>query len=122
MDYGQVIDTRQLIDRAAEIEDTLGDEMSPELLGEDYLQELREELAAIQDAEQAGIPDWPYGETLIREDYFTEYAQDLAEDIGAIPSEYGWPTSHIDWDAAADALKQDYTTVELDGSTYYARA
>lgn len=118
MDYGQILDTRQLIDRAAEIEAELDDES----LDTDERDVLREELEAIKDAEQAGIPDWQYGETLIREDYFTEYAQELAEDIGAVDKDASWPNSYIDWEAAAEALMQDYMTVELDGSTYYARA
>jgi hypothetical protein len=59
---------------------------------------------------------------LIREDYFTEYAQELAEDIGAVPREIGWPLYHIDWEAAADALKRDYMTVEFLGQTYYVQA
>lgn len=59
------------------------------------------------------------GSTLIAEEYFETYAQDYAESTGAISSENQWPLSYIDWDAAADALKQDYTSVELDGTTYY---
>lgn len=121
MDYGQIIDTRQLIERAAEIEDELADESLGDLDAEDRA-ELQEELDAIQDAEQAGISDWQYGETLIREDYFEEYARQLADDIGAVSADAQWPTSYIDWEAAAEALKNDYTTIELDGSTYYGRA
>lgn len=35
-----------------------------------------------------------------------------------------WDASfiYIDWDGAAEALKMDYTTVEYQGNTYYARA
>ena len=69
-----------------------------------------------------------YEPTLIREDYFTEYAQELAEDICPWPSGSSerdalawWPYRHIDWEAAADELKYDYTTVEYDGDTYYIR-
>ncbi len=72
--------------------------------------------------ESAGIPDWQYGATLIPEEDFKDYARELAEDIGAVPSDYSWPTSHIDWTAATDALRQDYMEVELDGRTYLVRA
>lgn len=116
--YGEIIDTRDLIARMADIEAELEDED----LDEDERTALAEELAEIRAAEDAGIPDWPYGAALIREDYFTEYAQELAEDIGAISRDATWPSSYIDWEAAAEALKQDYTTVELAGFTYYARA
>lgn len=71
------------------------------------------------------LPDWRHGETLIRDDYFTTYAQELAEDCGDMPkTEGGWPMQFvtIDWDAAADALKQDYTSAEWDGVTYWGRS
>ena len=111
MEYGEILDTRDLI---ARLEELRGDE--------DLNDEEREELAALEAVEDAGIADWLYGETLIREDSFTDYARELAEDIGAIDPNAQWPLSHIDWDAAADALKEDYTEVTLDGSTYYVRA
>jgi antirestriction protein len=60
--------------------------------------------------------------TLIPEDDFTEYAQELAEEIGAITQEQRWPTYCIDWERAARELKMDYTSVEVNGITYYFRA
>ena len=68
-----------------------------------------------------GIEDWEYGAQLIREDAFTEYAQQLAEDIGAIDPDASWPLSYIDWDRAADALKMDYSIVTFLGHDYYVR-
>lgn len=65
--------------------------------------------------------DWLYGAQLIRDSYFTEYAQELADDIGAINSDAGWPNSCIDWDQAARELKQDYTSIAFDGVTYWVR-
>ena len=62
-----------------------------------------------------------WGSTLIREDYFEEYAQEFAEDIGAISSGAGWPLYCIDWERAARELAMDYSHVELDGVTYLAR-
>lgn len=64
--------------------------------------------------------DW-YPVTLIHENYFTQYAQELADDIGAVDRDAKWPNTHIDWEAAAEDLKQDYSTVEFDGNTYYYR-
>lgn len=60
--------------------------------------------------------------TMIREDTFEEYAQELAEDVGAIGADLQWPLMHIDWEAAADALKIDYTSVEYDGHTWLIRS
>lgn len=66
--------------------------------------------------------DWRHGETLIRDSYFKEYAQDLADDIGAVNKESSWPNNFIDWDAASDALKQDYARVDFDGVAYWIRS
>ena len=65
--------------------------------------------------------DWRDGVTLIRDSYFETYAQEFAEDIGAIDRTGGWPACHIDWEAAGDSLKGDYTAVEWDGVTYWYR-
>lgn len=74
-------------------------------------------------AEMAGyLPDWEYGATLIRDDYFVTYAQELAEDIGAISSDTSWPNGYIDWERAARDLRMDYTCAELDGVTYWGRS
>lgn len=68
------------------------------------------------------VGEWEDGATLIREDAFTGYAQELAADIGAIDDSHGWPLTYVDWERAADALKIDYTAVEFLGHTYYARS
>lgn len=83
-----------------------------------------EELAALLDFRDyaEGNPDWEYGMTFIADFYFQDYAQELAEDIGAIDPEAGWPLGYIDWTAASEALKNDYTEFEFRGTTYWARA
>lgn len=102
-----VIDSRDVI---AAIED--GDDLDPG------------ELAALESlAEQAeGSPDWSYGETLIRDSYFEDYARELAEDTGAVKSDAEWPLRHIDWEAAAEELREDYFSVDFDGVTYWVRS
>lgn len=72
--------------------------------------------------EASGCSDWTYGEMLIRDSYFEDYARDLAEDIGSISKDQSWPNNCIDWEQAADQLKQDYTTVEFDGVIYWIRS
>jgi hypothetical protein len=64
--------------------------------------------------------DW-YPVPLIRESYFKEYAQELADDIGAVPGNAQWPMTCIDWDQAARELQMDYSSVEFDGITYFYR-
>jgi len=90
----------------------------------DWYAEYGEEFAALDAAceEGEGYGDWSHGETLISEDSFTEYARELAEDIGAIDRNAAWPLRHIDWDAAADELKTDYMEITLFGKTFLMRA
>lgn len=64
--------------------------------------------------------DW-YPVTLIRDSYFEDYAQEMAEDIGAIASNAVWPLQCIDWEEAARLLQQDYTTADFNGETYWYR-
>ena len=53
--------------------------------------------------------------------HFEYYARQLAEDIGAIDRDQGWPACHIDWEAAAENLKMDYTSVSFEGREYWIR-
>jgi hypothetical protein len=61
--------------------------------------------------------DW-YPVTLIHENYFESYMDDMLEDIGDIPKDLpSYLTITVDY----DALKQDYQECEFDGQTYYYR-
>lgn len=80
-----------------------------------------EELKELETLESE-ISDFRYGETMIPEGDFTNYAMQLAEDIGAIPSDAQWPCTCIDWEQAAEELAQDYTTVTYQGEDYLVRA
>lgn len=62
-----------------------------------------------------------YPVMLIRDSYFKEYAMELADNIGAIDHNAGWPANCIDWDQAARELRTDYSEVDIDGHTYYYR-
>ena len=84
---------------------------------EDENQEELEELRQLADE----IPEWRHGETLINDDYFVEYAQDLAEDVCGMDRDQPWPYCYIDWDAAAEALQMDYSSCEYQGETYWFR-
>ena len=65
--------------------------------------------------------EWRHGITFVRDDYFEDYARDLAAELGDIKSEVSWPYTCIDWEQAADELRTDYTEVEYDGETYLYR-
>ena len=85
----------------------------------------REELIALKALAAEGAdytPNWAHGEALIRDTYFKEYAQELADDIGAINSDANWPNNCIDWERAARELQMDYTSVDFDGVDYWVRS
>jgi len=83
------------------------------------LQSLLEDLAGNGGDEQ-WRGDW-YPITLIADSHFTAYAQELAEDIGAVKDHADWPYTCIDWEWAARELQMDYSSVEFDGSTFWYR-
>ena len=60
--------------------------------------------------------------TMIPRSEWVNYAQELAEDVGAIARKAQWPLSHIDWEAAAEELEMDYNTIEVDGVEYLFRS
>lgn len=81
----------------------------------------RDDLRELERQGENYAPDWQYGATLILESYFQEYAEQLAEDIGAVNKDATWPNNHIDWHAAAEELKGDYTSIDFAGETYLIR-
>lgn len=101
------IDTRDVLEYIAEVDE-----------GEE-----KESLhALIDEIRERGYGDTPEdGVSLIRDSYFETYAQELAEDIGAISKDYQWPLSCIDWDRAARELQMDYMPIEFEGVTYWCR-
>lgn len=144
----QIIDTRDLHERLDELEgfeevfleakEALAnyelDEEDPDSIEEhsdlqdavdnaetDFGEDERKELAELRSL-KAEVPEWDYGTTLIREDYFRQYAEDFADDTGAIDRRATWPLNHIDWEAAAEELKHDFSSTEFQGCTYYYQA
>jgi len=122
-----VIDVRDVIARFEELETELDDAHEDSETNEildlraefDVLKGLLEELKGC-----GGDHDWRgdwYPIVLVRESYFEDYARELAEDIGAINKDATWPNNHIDWEAAAEELSQDYSNVEFDGVEYLFR-
>lgn len=120
-----VIDSREVIEAIEELRALLAD-------ADEDGDEMADELAALEALadEGAGLADWQYGETLVRDSYFEDYARELADDIGpsfcaccgSINRDAGWPMTYIDWTAAAEALQMDYTAIDFDGVTYWGRA
>jgi len=65
--------------------------------------------------------DWIHGEQLIQRSHFKDYAQELAEEIGALDKEDKWPLNCLDWDRAAEELEEDYMEVDFGGVEYLIR-
>lgn len=87
----------------------------------DDAEELRA-LEALQEAAEGYASDWRHGEQLIRDSYFVEHARQMAEELhGDDVRGAAWPFSCIDWEEAANELRQDYTAVDFDGVTYWVR-
>lgn len=123
-----IIDTRDLHDRYNELQEKIQEAESEAEESGDIIPHVsvildEDELSDWNDLEymEDYISDFWHGETLVNDDYFTDYAQELAEDLGLMGNT-DWPYTHIDWDAAADKLRVDYTEFEWQGETYLARA
>ena len=113
-----VFDSRDVDARIEELTDLIDAAYVAD--GEDNWDDERAELVLLTKLrEDADCSEWKHGLTLIRDSYFRTYAEEMAEDIGAIPKDASWPACHIDWEAATEALQQDYTSVEYDGVTYW---
>jgi hypothetical protein len=97
-----------------------------------HCHELNDEVEELQELRQLAAdcessPDWNYGETLIREDYFTDYIEELINDCYEMPKQMNsgeWPYRHmtIDFCAAAEEAKADYFEVSFFGTVYLIRA
>lgn len=83
--------------------------------GEQY-----EALKEFCDSAEQYCADWVHGVQLILDEHWTEYAEQLTDDLGALPS--GIPEwVVIDWEQTAENLKADYTAVEWGAYTYWVR-
>lgn len=109
-----VIDSRDIVQRHEALS-------SAEVLSEDEKEELDLLAKLISDINDYSGDDASDGVTLIRDSHFEDYAQELAEDIGAVDKKAQWPNNCIDWERAARELQHDYTTVDFDGVDYWVR-
>jgi hypothetical protein len=125
------IDSRDIIERIKELEaerdscmmirEDGGEEADPQGW-EDQNPEDAAELAALSNLAEdgEGAADWTYGETLIRDDYFTEYVREMLKDCGEIPRDLPHYIA-VDWHKTANNVRVDYFDVDFDGVTYWIR-
>lgn len=146
-----VIDSRDIIDRIEELEGTLQAaheealaDASTNLDFEEWVEavyadagpahcheyhgeaEEYRELKALEGQAESS-PDWQYGESLINEDYFTDYIEELIKDCYEMPKDMNsgnWPWRHMvmDYESAAEEAKVDYMEVSFWGNTFLIRA
>ena len=105
------LDTRDILDRIDYLEIDEDEDEREEL---NTLRTLIEDTRGYGDTPEDGLH-------LIRDSYFQDFAEEFADDIGAVDHNTLWPQNHIDWESAADDLRQDYTSVEFAGVTYWFR-
>lgn len=63
-----------------------------------------------------------YPSLLVNRSHFVKFAEEEAESMGLIQSDVSWPYTHINWEAAAAELENDYSTVDFDDTEYLYRA
>lgn len=71
--------------------------------------------------DEYGEKSWGWGYTFIRDSFFPEYAEEFANEVGAIDDKQYWLTCHIDWEGVARDMQMDYWEVELFGNLYWTR-
>lgn len=68
------------------------------------------------------ISEFSFGETLILEDDFTEYCEDMVEDCCDLTNVPSFIKNNINWEGVASDLSVDYTNVTYQGVSYLVRA
>jgi hypothetical protein len=110
------LDTRDILERInyLEINEFTLDESETEEL--ETLKKLIEEVRLYSgDEPEVGVE-------LIRDTYFIDYAQELAEDTLPAGARLVWPLMYIDWERVADDMKIDYSAVDFDGVDYWVKS
>ena len=114
-----IIDVRDIIARVEELEpqvDTIGE--GEHIAEWNMLTRILHELNGYGGDEQ-WRGDW-YPVTLIDDAYFVDYVQDMLADCGVVPRDLPHYIE-IDWRATARNVQTDYSSVEIDGRTYWYR-
>ena len=113
-------DFEHYVDRTDSFEDILFEEEELENF-KDYWKDELEEIENINEIEDEIGSEFDYGCTLIHEDSFQEYCEELLEELGYVPKDF--PTwIEIDYEATSENMKQDYSELVYDGENYFYRA
>ena len=109
-----------------EIEIYLNDEVSQNIKQEEredfksHWEDEYQQIIEIDKVEDEVGSEFEYGCTLIEEDDFEDYVEDMLIGCGYISKDFPcW--IEIDWKATSENVKQDYSELEYKGDTYYFR-
>jgi len=106
----EVISSLELIERIDELSWLEEDELT---------NEFKIELKELEDiADECSGGDWSQGLSFINSYYFTAYIEEMLIDLGMIPKDLSWAIV-IDWEATANRHMDDYSTIKLNGETYF---
>jgi hypothetical protein len=118
------INTDDLANRKQEIIDEIDDGLNNTLIARSTLIDLIDEFYEICEVE-GYCSDFDYGDTLIHEDNFQDYIEELIADayheVYEIVEKSSWPVITIDYEESANQAKMDYTEVTYLGETYLCR-
>lgn len=119
-----IIDVRDIIERVEELESEIEDACEAKDVEaiEAYQPELDTLRAILEDLKGYGGDeqwrgDW-YPVTLIRDSYFNDYMDEMLEDCGELPKNL---PCYLSITVDYKALQMDYTSIEIDGVTYWYR-
>ena len=82
------------------------------------------ELDALEEVNKEGesaSEGWNEGVTCVRDDAFNDDAYDLADACDMIDDGMPWGITCVDWGKAAREAHVDYTSIEVDGVTFWVR-
>lgn len=77
-----------------------------------------EEIDYVED----NVSEFPFGETLIHNDDFTEYCKDMVEDCYNLKDVPDFIKNNINWEGVASDLEVGYRNVTYQGESFLVRA
>lgn len=93
---------------------------------ESFVEHWADELNQIREVDELedeiSSSEFDYGLQLIDSDDFTEYCEELVQDIGDLRRDLpGYISNNIDWDGVAQDLSADYSYVDFRGTNFLYR-
>jgi hypothetical protein len=92
---------------------------------ESWREDWEDELTEIEEIDEieSKVTDFKYGEQLIDESDFTEYCEELVEELGYLQSPIPpFIKDNINWEGVAADLSADYIEVDYQGVIYLVRS